>query len=114
MNELNIEVGNRLREVRDIFHEGMKLSADQFAFLLDETGDKIRNYELGRAAVSIKVLRKLYDKGINPTYIVTGEGDIFADNRAGDERREAIRKNLEKGKLEAEKRIILVAAGRLK
>lgn len=114
MSDLNLEIGNRLREIRDIFHEGVKLSADQFAFVLDETGDKVRNYELGRAAVSIRMLHKLYEKGINPTYIITGEGDIFADNEAGKERRAAIKLNYEKGKLEQDNQIILVAAGKLK
>lgn len=111
MENINQEIGSRLREIRDIFHEGVKLSADQFAFILDETGDKIRNYELGRAAVSVRLLRKLHEKGINPTYIITGEGDIFADNKAGEKRRETIKQNYEKGKLESENKIILAAAG---
>jgi hypothetical protein len=113
MENINQEIGNRLREIRDIFHEGVKLSADQFAFILDETGDKIRNYELGRAAISVRLLRKLYEKGINPTYVITGEGDIFADNTAGDKRRETIKQNYEKGKLESKNKIILAAAGML-
>lgn len=114
MIDLNLEIGNRLREIRDIFHEGAKLSAEQFAFVLDETGDRIRNYEIGRASVNVRVLHKLYEKGINPTYLITGEGDIFADNEAGRLRRETIKLNYEKGKLEDNNHIILVAAGRLK
>lgn len=113
MTELNIEAGKRLRKVRDVFHDGVKLSADQFAFILDETGDRIRNYELGRASISIRLLLSLYKRGINPTYIITGEGDIFADNKAGKDRKEAIRINYEKGKLESDNRIILAAAGKL-
>ena len=111
MENINQEIGNRLREIRDIFHEGVKLSADQFAFILDETGDKIRNYELGRAAVSVRLLRKLHEKGINPTYLITGEGEIFAENRAGKKRKEIIKQNIEKGKLEANNKIILAVAG---
>jgi hypothetical protein len=113
MNDLNIEIGQRLRQVREIFHEGAKLSADQFAFLLDETGDRIRNYELGRATISVRLLHKLYSKGINPTYIITGEGDVFVNNEIGKSRRDAIKENYEKGKLETDNHIILVAAGRL-
>ena len=111
MENVNQEIGNRLREIRDIFHEGVKLSADQFAFILDETGDKIRSYELGSAAVSVRLVLKFHEKGIRSTYIITGEGDIFADNKAGEKRRETIKKNFEKGKLESNNKIILAAAG---
>src|SRR5690606_18123630 len=113
MEPNNKKVGIRLREIREIFHDGVKLTADQFAFLLDETGDKIRNYETGRATISIRLLISLYKQGINPTYLITGEGNIFADNEAGKNRQNAIRLNYEKGKLEDDNKIILAAAGKL-
>jgi transcriptional regulator with XRE-family HTH domain len=83
MDNLIRESGNRLREVRHIFNEGDKLSAKQFAYLLDETQDRILNYENGRAAISLQLLANLYHRGVNPVYILTGEGEIFAENEAG-------------------------------
>ena len=113
MENLNKEIGKRLRGVRDIFHEGVKLTADQLAFMLDETGDRIRNYEIGRAAIQARTLVKLYQYGINPTYLLTGEGEIFADNRAGKERKRKLINNFDKGKLDEGNNIIRAAAGRL-
>lgn len=83
MKDLNIEVGLRLKQVRHFFNEGKKLSAEQFGHLLGESRDNIANYEMGRAGVPIRVLFELYERGINPTYIITGDGKVFADNKAG-------------------------------
>ncbi|MDT3739754.1 MAG: helix-turn-helix transcriptional regulator [Candidatus Kapabacteria bacterium] len=83
MSTFSEEVGERLKQIRFIFNEGGKLSADQFAFILGETRDKIANYELGRAGLPVRVLFELYKRGINPVYIISGEGSIFADNYAG-------------------------------
>lgn len=83
MNDINVEIGLRLREVRHIINEGGKLSADQFAHLLNETRDRIINYELGRASVPIRILYELYKRGINPIYIIAGDGSPFAENEAG-------------------------------
>jgi len=83
MEELNRTIGKRLREVREIFNEGGKLSARQFAYLVDETTDKILNYETGRAAISIQLLINLYHRGFNPVYILTGEGSMYAANSEG-------------------------------
>ena len=79
------EVGQRLREVRDIFYEGNKLSARLFANTLGETKDNIVNYENGKANIPNRLLIALYYKGFNPIYILTGEGSIFADNERGRE-----------------------------
>jgi len=76
-------IGRRLRIVRSIFNEGSKLSTEQFAYLLGESRDNIANYEHARASVPVRVLLELYCRGINPTWIITGEGSIFADNEAG-------------------------------
>ncbi len=84
MDKIGIEIGRRLREIRvNIFNEGVKLSASQFAQLLNVSQDKIRNYENGRSGVPPELLVKLYRKGINPVFILTGEESIFAANRAG-------------------------------
>lgn len=81
--QINIEIGERMRMVRSIFNEGRKLSAEQFAYLLNETRDRIINYEIGRAAVPLRVLIELYNRGINPIFLLTGEGEIYAKNSAG-------------------------------
>lgn len=90
MDEINSEIGKRLKQTRLIFNEGSKLSSEQFAYLLGETGDKIRNFELGRSAVPVRLLYNLYLRGINPIFIISGEGSMFADNPAGREFRQKI------------------------
>ena len=85
MENINKEIGKRLKKVREIMNEGGKLSAEQFAYLLGETRDKIANYESGRASLPVRVLYELYNRGINPQFLLSGEGSIFADNTAGKE-----------------------------
>jgi len=79
----NLEVGRRLKLIRQISNEGGPLSASQFAFLLDETRDRITNYERGVTSVPIRLLYKLFQRGINPIYLVTGEGYLLAENEQG-------------------------------
>lgn len=95
MQSLNKEIGERLRFVRSIFNEGGKLSATQFARLLGETMHKILNYELGRAQVPPSLLVTLYRRGINPIFILTGEGSFFAPNQAGRELKEKLEQHIE-------------------
>lgn len=83
MDDLTKIIGKRLKFIRHIFNEGGKLSVEQFAYILDETGDKMRNYELGRAALPNRVLYTLHYRGINTTFIITGEGDVFNITPAG-------------------------------
>jgi hypothetical protein len=108
---IHIEIGARLREVRSIFNEGSRLSSEQFAYLLDETRDKIINYELGRAAVPLRVLLELYRRGINPIYLLSGDGDIFAKNIAGKTLKEKI---AEKAKKNSPKHTFVKDVRRLK
>jgi hypothetical protein len=77
MDEINKAIGKRLRLIRNIFNEGGKLSAQQFAFLLNETRDKIISYELGRSAIPIRMLIELYNRGINIIWLLTGDGGYF-------------------------------------
>lgn len=86
----NKDIGSRLKEIRCMMNEGAKLSAEQFAYLLEETGDRIRNYELGRAGVPARLLYNLYYRGFNPIYILTGEGSVYAPNSKGEEIRKSI------------------------
>jgi hypothetical protein len=118
MSGTNLEIGNRLKEVRSIFNEGGKLSAEQFAYLLEETGDRIRNYELGRAGIPVRLLYNLYYRGINPIYIITGEGSVFAPNKEGEElENKIVSKTMVQNNMKLVKEnkdsIIKVAAGKL-
>ncbi|MCX6147349.1 MAG: hypothetical protein NTW25_08885 [Candidatus Kapabacteria bacterium] len=111
MQNYYLEVGKRLREVRSIFNEGTKLSGEQFAYLLEETGDRIRNYELGRATVPVRLLFALYNRGINPIYIIAGEGSIFADNKEGKKFKKIVEERSTFDKVDSF--ILKAAAGRL-
>lgn len=91
------QCGERLKKIRFIFNEGGKLSADQFAFLLGESRDKIANYELGRAGLPIRVLLELYKRGINPVYLISGDGSLFADNPEGINLRNRISQKVQSG-----------------
>jgi hypothetical protein len=113
----NIDIGLRLKEVRNIMNEGSKLSAEQFAYLLEETGDRIRNYELGRAGVPVRLLYNLYYRGINPIYIITGEESIYANNAPGKKLKSRIEERQERSNTmklvkENEDMITKAAAGR--
>ncbi len=90
MNDLKNSIGKRLREIRNIFLEGDKVSARQFANALGETKDNIANYENGRANIPNRLLLRLYERGFNPIYILSGEGSIFAENENGDTLKEKI------------------------
>jgi hypothetical protein len=81
--ELNKNIGIRLKAVRQIYNEGIRLTVEQFAHLLDITTDKLLNYESGRSALPINVLLELYNRGIDPIFLLTGSGDIFANNNIG-------------------------------
>ncbi len=125
MKHLNRDAGVRLRQVRHFFNEGKKLSAEQFGHLLGESRDNIANYEMGRAGIPIRVLYELYERGINPNYIITGNEGVFASNQAGEDfRRRLSRRNVDLSKIvdigkldfseETEVRVIKVAAGRIR
>lgn len=88
--------GERLKIIREIMNSGSKLSSSQFAFLLDESPQKIRNYEMGRTIIPIHLLSKLYEIGINPSYIVTGLGDFFANNPKGKILRQNLLENFDR------------------
>ena len=86
MENLNKEIGQRLREIRNIANEGGNLSARQFAHLLGETTDKILNYENGRAAVTPQLLISLYRRGFSPVWLLTGDGEIMASGKTDTEK----------------------------
>ncbi len=100
MENIIKDSGGRLKEVRLIFNQGQKLSSEQFAYLVDETSDRIKNYELGRASIPLRLLHQLYKKGINPNYIISGEGGMFAQNSQGLFLKKSISEKAQKNKEE--------------
>lgn len=83
MEEINRVIGKRLQDVRRIYNNGFRCSVEQLASEIGESASNIRNYECGKAGIPNRVLLALYHKGINPIYIISGEGKIFAPNEAG-------------------------------
>lgn len=81
------EIGKRLKEIREKHYAKFKLSLNDLAEELNEKMFNIANYEAGKANLPNRVMVALYDKGFNPSYILTGKGSIYANNSAGDERR---------------------------
>lgn len=98
MKDLNKEIGLRLKEVRKIYNGGFKATIEQFAALLGETKYNLTNYENGKANLPVRVLKVLYEIGINPLYIINGIGSKFADNEAGRILKEKIEKQEESEK----------------
>lgn len=94
MDEYNRKVGQRLKKIRNIFNEGSKLSAKQFGFLLGMNRDKIANYESGRSSIPVSLIYSLYIRGINPIFLISGEGSVFADNQAGRDFKEKIERKM--------------------
>ena len=80
------EIGKRLKEIREKHYAKFKLSLTDIAEELSEKMFNIANYEAGKANLPNRVMVALYDKGFNPSYILTGEGSIYANNAAGKER----------------------------
>ncbi len=73
------EIGKRLQEVRNKYISSRKLSTLEFADLINESKFNISNYESGKANIPNRVLVELYKKGINPTWILTGEQSIYVN-----------------------------------
>lgn len=105
MNKFDLEAGERLKFIREIFNEGSKLSARQFAYILGESRDKIANYETGRSSIPIDLLKKLHDRGYNVVFIVTGEGSLFASNKKGEVLKSKLITRFEFGELSDERLI---------
>ncbi len=82
------DIGNRLKEIRKIFNNGYKCSLEQFSELLGESKFNIANYEQGKANIPNRTINALYAIGINPIYIISGEGDKFAPNLKGKDLKE--------------------------
>jgi hypothetical protein len=99
MKNIQVEISNRLKEVRTKYFEAFKLSTAQFSIELEESEFNLQNYESGKASIPNRLLIALYYKGINPIYILTGEGEIYADTPQGRARRERVAKSKTEGTL---------------
>lgn len=86
MKTSQAEIGARLRQIRNIFDDGYKMLTPKFAEKIGESKFNIQNYERGLASIPNRVLIALYEYGFNPSYILTGEGSMYADNPAGKKR----------------------------
>ena len=93
--ELNKEIGIRLKSVRHIYNEGSYLTVRQFANLLYITPEKLLNYESGRSALPINVLIELYNRGINPIFLLVGEEDVFANNAGKSLKEKIMNRNID-------------------
>ncbi len=60
---------------------------------------KISRYINRKSSISFDILRELHNYGLNLTWLVTGKGEMFADNEVG----EKLRMNHNKKKLKVEK-----------
>ena len=93
---LNIQIGNRIKAIRNVYNEGIRLTVEQFSHLLDISNEQLLNYENGRSALPINILLELYSRGVNPMFVLTGEGDALGNNDAGDDLREKFKvKNID-------------------
>lgn len=70
MNELNIEVGNRLREIR----KGLKFTQEQFAEQLNYATKHYGQVERGERGITLEKLKLLYEKfDVDLLYLLTGD-----------------------------------------
>ena len=84
MENIQKIIGLRLREIRNIFKNGDRASIEEFAESLKENHFNIGNYESGRANIPNRVLIALWERGFEPSYILTGIGSKFARNEKGE------------------------------
>lgn len=110
MEDFAIESGKRLRNIREVLNEGGKLSSEQFAYIINESRDKIINYELGRTAIPIKLLFEIYKRGLDPNYIISGIGSLFLQNENGQRLKNIFEKKLQNSILSTSERAKLTAA----
>ncbi len=84
MREEVKKIGTRLKQVRELLKaDGVPLTAASLASRLGVSRDSVTNYETGRAVMPVDILLKLYELGINPVFMLTGDGSLLADNPAG-------------------------------
>jgi len=68
-----VEIGNRLRQIRQHLEETQTVFGDRF----DCSRDDIANYERGLCDIPNRVLAALDRLGYNLSWLLTGVGDMF-------------------------------------
>ncbi len=74
-NFLAKDIGERIKEIR----KTLGLSQEQFSQKLGTSRRSVSKYETGDNALPDQVKLKLYDLGVNPTWLLSGEGSIFVE-----------------------------------
>lgn len=70
MNQLNIQIGNRLREIR----KGLDFTQEQFAEQLNYSTNYYGQVERGEHGISLEKLNLLYEKfDVDLLYLITGD-----------------------------------------
>lgn len=73
MSNLDIEIGNRLRLIR----ESKGLNQKDFGSLLDVIPQTYSKYEKGERGVTDEIKIQLHRMGISLSWLLTGEGEMF-------------------------------------
>jgi transcriptional regulator with XRE-family HTH domain len=77
-----MNTGQRLKEYAALACGSVKRLADE----IGERPDNLQKYASGRHEPGAKLLRKLAAHGCNVHWLLTGEGDVYADASSGRER----------------------------
>jgi transcriptional regulator with XRE-family HTH domain len=75
MENIQEEIGARLKEIRNKYADKRKLSAAEFGELLGESKYNIGNYERGIASVPNRTLLALLNLGFNVNWLISGRGE---------------------------------------
>ena len=78
MNNLDIDIGNRLRQIR----ESKRLNQKDFGCLLNVIPQTYSKYEKGERGVTDEIKIQLYKMGISLSWLLTGEGDMFISDKS--------------------------------
>lgn len=74
--KLNVEIGKRLREVRD----NLGYTQSQFAEILGVGEEHYRKIELGSTGLTVEKVKVLYDRlNIDATYLIAGDKKELLD-----------------------------------
>lgn len=70
MNKFNVEIGNRLREIR----KGLNFTQEQFAEQLNYSTNNYGQIERGERGISLEKLNLLHEKfNVDLLYLITGD-----------------------------------------
>lgn len=81
MDELDIKIGNRLKAVR----ESQSLSQKNFSEKLGIQNQTYSKYENGDRSLPDAIKLRICELGVNPGWLLTGEGRMFSDVQSSDD-----------------------------